>query len=122
MAIKKKLGSIVQITDLREVWSKEATDFTPWLAENIELLNEATGLSLEVIETESQVGNFSVDILAQEANTEQKVIIENQLEDTNHDHLGKLLTYAAGKEAKCMIWIVKNAREEHRAVEAPACC
>ena len=114
MAIKKKLGSIVQITDLREVWGKEATDFTPWLAENIGLLNEATGLNLEVIETESSVGSFSVDILAQDANTEQKAIIENQLEDTNHDHLGKLLTYAAGKEAKCMIWIVKNAREEHR--------
>ena len=115
MAIKKKLGSITQITDLREVWGKEATDFTPWLVENIGLLNEATGLNLEVIETESQVGSFSVDILAQDANTEQKAIIENQLEDTNHDHLGKLLTYAAGKEAKCMIWIVKNAREEHRA-------
>ena len=115
MAVKKKLGSIQQITDLREVWGNEAKDFTPWLAENIELLNEATGLNLEVLETESPVGNFAVDILAQDANTEQKAIIENQLEDTNHDHLGKLLTYAAGKEAKCLIWIVKNAREEHRA-------
>lgn len=115
MAVKKKLGSIQQITDLREVWGNEAKDFTPWLAENIELLNEATGLNLEVLETESPVGSFAVDILAQDANTEQKAIIENQLEDTNHDHLGKLLTYAAGKEAKCLIWIVKNAREEHRA-------
>ncbi len=114
MAVKKKLGSIQQIT-LRDVWENEAKDFTPWLAENIELLNEATGLSLEVLDTESPVGNFAVDILAQDANTEQKAIIENQLEDTNHDHLGKLLTYAAGKEAKCMIWIVKTAREEHRA-------
>ena len=115
MAVKKKLGSIQQITDLREVWGNEARDFTPWLAEHIELLNEATGLNLEVLETESPVGSFSVDILAQDANTEQKAIIENQLEDTNHDHLGKLLTYAAGKEAKCMLWIVKTAREEHRA-------
>ena len=115
MAVKKKLGSIQQITDLREVWGNEAKDFTPWLAENIELLNEATGLNLEALETESPVGSFAVDILAQDANTEQKAIIENQLEDTNHDHLGKLLTYAAGKEAKCLIWIVKNAREEHRA-------
>ena len=115
MAVKKKLGSIQQITDLRDVWGNEAKDFTPWLAENIELLNEATGLNLEVLETESPVGSFAVDILAQDANTEQKAIIENQLEDTNHDHLGKLLTYAAGKEAKCLIWIVKNAREEHRA-------
>ena len=115
MAVKKKLGSIQQITDLRDVWGNEAKDFTPWLAQNIELLNEATGLNLEVLETESPVGSFAVDILAQDANTEQKAIIENQLEDTNHDHLGKLLTYAAGKEAKCLIWIVKNAREEHRA-------
>lgn len=115
MAVKKALGTIQQITDLREIWGHEATDFTPWLADNIDLLNEATGLNLEVLETEAQVGSFSVDILAQDANSEQKAIIENQLEDTNHDHLGKLLTYAAGKDAKCMIWIVKNAREEHRA-------
>ena len=115
MAVKKALGTIQQITDLREIWGHEATDFTPWLADNIDLLNEATGLNLEVLETEAQVGSFSVDILAQDANLEQKAIIENQLEDTNHDHLGKLLTYAAGKDAKCMIWIVKNAREEHRA-------
>lgn len=67
MAVKKKLGTIQQITDLREIWGHEATDFTPWLAENIDLLNEATGLNLEVLETEAQVGNFSVDILAQDA-------------------------------------------------------
>lgn len=102
MAVKKALGTIQQITDLREIWGHEATDFTPWLADNIDLLNEATGLNLEVLETEAQVGSFSVDILAQDANSEQKAIIENQLEDTNHDHLGKLLTYAAGKDANLM--------------------
>ena len=76
MATKQKLGSIQQITDLREVWGHEASDFTPWLAENIALLNEATGLNLEVIETESQVGSFSVDILAQDVNTEKKYSLQ----------------------------------------------
>lgn len=115
MAIKAKLGSMTQITNLRSVWPNEASDFTPWLAENMELLNEATGLSLELVEQESAVGSFSLDVLAQDTETGANAVIENQLEDTNHDHLGKLLTYAAGKEAKYIIWIVKAAREEHRA-------
>ena len=115
MGTKIKLGSMQQITDLRSVWANEAHDFTPWLAENIDLLNEATGLSLEVVEQESQVGSFSLDILAQDPETEAFAVIENQLEDTNHDHLGKLLTYAAGKRARYIIWVVKEAREEHRA-------
>ena len=115
MAIKAKLGSMTQITNLRSVWPNEASDFTPWLAENMELLNEATGLSLELVEQESAVGSFSLDVLAQDTETGANAVIENQLEDTNHDHLGKLLTYAAGKDAKYVIWIVKSAREEHRA-------
>lgn len=114
MAIKTKLGEIKQIDDLRSVWANEASDFTPWVASNISLLNDATGLSLEVIEQESPVGSFSLDILAKDTESEAIAIIENQLEDTNHDHLGKLLTYASGKSAKYIIWIVKNAREEHR--------
>lgn len=115
MSLTTKLGSITQITDLRSVWPNEASDFTPWLAENINLLNSATGLSLEVVEQESSVGSFSLDILAQDSESGANAVIENQLEDTNHDHLGKLLTYAAGKSAKYIIWIVKNARDEHRA-------
>lgn len=115
MAIKMKLGSMTQITNLRSVLPNEASDFTPWLAENIDLLNEATGLSLEVVAQESPVGSFSLDILAQDSDTEAYAVIENQLEDTNHDHLGKLLTYAAGKGAKHILWIVKSAREEHKA-------
>lgn len=114
MAIKTKLGSMAQITNLRSVWPNEASDFTPWLAKNMELLNEATGLSLELMEQESSVGSFSLDVLAQDTDTGANAVIENQLEDTNHDHLGKLLTYAAGKEAKYIIWIVKSARDEHR--------
>ena len=92
-------------------------DFTPWLAEddNIAILGDAVGLDIAVEETESNVGNFNVDIYATETGTGKKIIIENQLEDTNHDHLGKLITYASGKSADIIIWVVKYAREEHRA-------
>lgn len=80
--------------DLRDVWSQEALDFTKWLSEepNLAILSSAVGIELELIETESSVGSFNVDIYAQEAGTGRKVIIENQLEDTNHDHLGKVKT------------------------------
>jgi len=111
------LGLLKEVKDLREVWPHEALDFTPWLAkeENLILLSDAVGLDITVNETESSVGNFNVDIYASETGTERKIIIENQLEDTNHDHLGKLITYASGKDAEIIIWIVKRAREEHRA-------
>lgn len=110
------LGKLEEITDLRKVWPNEATDFTPWLAkaENIELLSNAIGLDIVADETESSVGDFSADILASEEGTSRRIIIENQLEDTNHDHLGKLITYASGKDAAIVIWIVKRARDEHR--------
>ena len=105
-----------EIKDLRTVWPHEALDFTPWLAkdDNINLLADAVGLEITVDETESSVGDFNVDIFASETGTDRKIIIENQLEDTNHDHLGKLITYASGKNADVIIWVVKRAREEHR--------
>ena len=110
------LGRLEQIKDLRSVWTDEARDFTPWLAsdENIALLSEALGIDIEVVEVESSVGSFNVDIYAKDVDTGQKIIIENQLEDTNHDHLGKLITYASGKDASVLVWIVKHAREEHK--------
>lgn len=110
------LGTLKEIKDLRQVWTHEALDFTPWLAEedNLALLSDAVGLDIAVDETESSVGSFNVDIYATEIGTERKIIIENQLEDTNHDHLGKLITYASGKSADVIIWVVKRAREEHR--------
>lgn len=110
------LGKLEKIKDLRKVWPHEATDFTPWLAQedNISLLSDAIGIDISVDETESNVGSFNVDIYATETDTGNKIIIENQLEDTNHDHLGKIITYASGKDAKFVIWIVKKAREEHR--------
>lgn len=115
--IRMKLSHLKEVTDLRTVWPNEATDFTPWLAqnENITLLSDAIGIDITVEETESDVGSFSTDILGTETDTGRKIIIENQLEDTNHDHLGKIITYAAGKNASYIILIVKHAREEHKA-------
>ena len=78
------------------------------------LLSDAVGMNISLEETESSVGIFNVDIYAVQTDTGRRVIIENQLEDTNHDHLGKLITYAAGKSADVVIWLVKHAREEHR--------
>ena len=109
------LGTLKEITDLRSIWPHEALNFTPWVAENVDLLADAVGLYITVDETESSVGDFNVDIYASETGTDRKIIIENQLEDTDHDHLGKLITYASGKGADVVIWVVKHAREEHKA-------
>ncbi len=108
-----ELASIDRV-DLREVWPNEADDFTPWLAENIAELGKALGLDLDVRETEAPVGGYSLDILATDSNGDRKVVIENQLEATNHDHLGKLLTYAAGLDANVVVWLTKEFRDEHR--------
>lgn len=109
------LGTIKKV-DLKSVWPHEALDFTKWLAEesSLALLSEAVGMDLELREVESAVGSFRADIYAADTATGAKVIIENQLEDTNHDHLGKIITYAAGKGAQVVIWIVRHARDEHR--------
>lgn len=111
-----KLGKIKRITDLRSVWPHEANSFTKWLAQeaNLSKLGEEIGIDLVLEERESSVGGFSVDIFATEENTGRKVIIENQLEETNHDHLGKLITYASGKGAEVIVWVVKRGRDEHR--------
>lgn len=110
-----KLAKLSKV-DIREVWKHEAKDFTTWLAkpENLEILGESLGLDLEPLEQESRVGKFSADILAKDISSGRTVIIENQLEESNHDHLGKCITYASGKDADVVIWIVKKANEEHR--------
>ena len=110
------LGDIKRVDDLRSVWKHEASDFTRWLAEeeNLKLLSEAVGMRIRLVETEASVGSFSVDILAEDEDTQTKVVIENQLEPTNHDHLGKVITYASGVDARVAIWIVREAREEHQ--------
>lgn len=110
------IGMLKEV-DLRELWRHEQYDFSEWLAdeENIQLLNEEIGLTLTNINQEVYVGSYRCDIIATDETTGEKVIIENQLEATNHDHLGKIITYAAGLGANTIIWIVKEAREEHRA-------
>ena len=117
--MNKSLGKLKKV-DLREVWGNEATDFTSWLAqpENLDLLSEEIGVAIKLIQPEASVGQFKVDILAEEESSGRKIIIENQLEDTNHDHLGKIITYASGYNAEMVIWIVRYVREEHqRAIE-----
>lgn len=111
-----ELGKMKRIHDLRTVWPHEANDFTKWLSEdaNLEELGNAVGIDIDLEERESSVGSFNVDLYATESGSGRKIIIENQLEDTNHDHLGKLITYASGKGAEVVIWIVKRARDEHR--------
>jgi len=110
---KQKLGQLEEV-DLRAIWEDEPRDFTPWLAEHLDQLGEALGLNLRLIESEATVGSFAVDVLA-EADDEAVVVIENQLERTDHSHLGQLLTYAAGRDAWTLIWITPEFRDEHRA-------
>ena len=97
----------IQRVGLRDVWRHEALDFTKWLEENVDVLNEATDLQLSGVEREQAVGAFSVDLIAEDEDG-RPVVIENQLEKSNHDHLGKLLTYLVGIEARKAIWIVAD--------------
>jgi hypothetical protein len=107
------LGKI-QVVPLRSIWKNEAQDFTPWLADNIDDLGEALGLELEYEDKEVSVGPYSADILAKDAGTGKYVVIENQLEKTNHDHLGKCITYSAVLDASAVIWIASDFTEEHK--------
>ena len=102
----------LQRVPLREVWKHEALDFTQWLENNLEVLNESLDLNLISAEREKSAGYFSVDLVAEDENG-GTVVIENQLEKSNHDHLGKLITYLTAMEAGKAVWIVSNPRPEH---------
>lgn len=108
-----QLGKLKRI-DARTVWKHEALDFTPWINANIETLSDALKMDLELPETEVPVGDFACDVVAQEVGTGHKVIIEKQLESTDHSHLGQVLTYAAGLDARAVVWISPQFRPEHR--------
>lgn len=109
-----KLGKLKEV-DIRTVWAHEQYDFSKWLAadENIKELGDTLNLSLTDVETEKFVGSYRCDIICKDELTGKSVLIENQLEQTNHDHLGKIITYASGLDASVIIWIVASAREEH---------
>lgn len=110
-----ELGQLKKIA-LREVWNHEAHDFTRWLEkeENIQLLSDEIGISLIDVRSEQSIGRYQVDLVGMDEDSQQKVIIENQLEHSDHKHLGQLITYASGYDASIIIWIVKEEREEHR--------
>ena len=109
-----KLGKLQEV-DIRKVWPHEQYDFSKWLSgeENIKELGDILNLSLTDVETEKFVGNYRCDILCKDEITGKVVLIENQLEPTNHDHLGKIITYASGLDAAVVVWIVASARDEH---------
>ncbi len=106
------LGTLERV-DLRQAWSHEARDFTPWLAENLERLTSELGLELELEGQEVNVGSFRADIVARVSQTDDRVLIENQLENADLLHLGQVLAYLAGLEAKIVVWIARGFRDEH---------
>lgn len=105
------IGKLLRVP-LREVWKNEALDFTPWLRDNIDVLNDVLDLSLSNAESEQSAGDFNVDLVAEDE-AGNPVIIENQLEKSDHDHLGKLITYLTAINARQAIWIVAYPRPEH---------
>ena len=109
------IGKLKEV-DIRNLWKHEQYDFSEWLSqsENIKLLDDVLGLTLTDITKEAYVGSYRCDIFAKDESSGIKVIIENQLEASNHDHLGKIITYASGLDAEVIVWIVKHAKEEHR--------
>lgn len=109
-----EVGTLSRV-NIRETWQHEATCFTPWLAENITLLSNAINIPLEVQSQEQSVGIFRADILAKNTVTGAWVLIENQIERTDHCHLGQLVTYASGLHAVTVVWIASTFTDEHRA-------
>lgn len=109
----KGLGRLRRVANARDVWTSESGDFTPWLAENLDVLAEEFGMPLTLIATEVPIGGFRLDIQA-ETLEGRVVIVENQLEKTDHGHLGQLLAYASGLEATAVVWVAPEFRDDHR--------
>jgi Domain of unknown function (DUF4268) len=107
------LGRLEQV-DPRSVWRHEALNFTPWLLENADRLGEALGVELELTRAEHPVGGYSLDLIGRDMTNGTVVIVENQLADSDHSHLGQLLTYAAGTSASTIVWLTTSFRDEHR--------
>jgi hypothetical protein len=103
----------LEVVPLRSAWPREATNFTPWLAENLDRLSEALGLPLELIETEVDVSGFAADILARNPANGANVLIENQLENSDHGHLGQIMTYLAGLSTQTVIWVAPKFHDAH---------
>jgi hypothetical protein len=109
----------LEAQDVRAYWADEATDFTPWLAdqikdEDVSQLEDTLGLDLEVVDTEKDVGRYRVDVVAETVDDGRTVVIENQLEKPDHDHLGKSIAYAAGVDADIIVWLSPKFNDEHR--------
>ncbi len=113
MVAKKKISRLTYFKP-REAWTHEAHDFTKWLFDNIDYLSDALGIRLEAVETETNVRQFRADVLAHDVDSDSQVLIENQLERADHKHLGQVLTYAAGLEANCVVWIATGFEDAHR--------
>src|SRR5713101_2198640 len=112
----KPLGKVEEV-ELRDIWQDEARDFTPWLSTDpgLELLGDAINAELELVEREAHVGPFNADLLVKVVGAEDSlVVVENQFGRTNHDHLGKLITYASGLKTKTVVWIAESFTDEHR--------
>ncbi len=107
--------SRLERVDLSEVWKSEPASFTPWLAENLAILGETLGMDLVLEAREKKVGPYRADIVCKDTADNSWVLIENQLEVTDHTHLGQILTYAAGLNAVTIAWIARRFTDEHRA-------
>jgi hypothetical protein len=109
-----ELGTLKAV-DIKKIWASESSDFTPWLAKNIDKISKLLGKDLELVETEFPIGSFSADIVAKDLGTSKNVVIENQYGSSDHKHLGQILLYCAGIEkAYCMVWIAESFKDEHR--------
>jgi hypothetical protein len=107
------LGSLEEL-DPRELWKNEEKDFTPWIADNCQQLSKVLGIPFAVEQTEKRVGAYELDIFGRVEGSDAPVIIENQLGETDHKHLGQVITYAAGLEAAVVVWIAAKVTDEHK--------